>query len=190
MFELISPFRNQAAVTGSVRHLASELVARSLYFQAQPMLTFCKYAAFAALAMLCEQARSENTVHFESLSPEFDRLVGPTPSYEYLATGEAKELGAHEGAVFLEHGSQSLRSPCLLFTTKPQDKAGDSVGNKVAQIKRVIIDGPRKGKVDTLFTSENLVNGATLGFDGRLYFCFQGGLETSASGIYRFSSLC
>ena len=45
----------------------------------QPMLTFCKYAAFAALAMLCEQARSENTVHFESLSPEFDRLVGPTP---------------------------------------------------------------------------------------------------------------
>ena len=72
------------------------------------MLTFCKYAAFAALAMLCEQARSENTVHFESLSPEFDRLVGPTPSYEYLATGEAKELGAHEGAVFLEHGSQSL----------------------------------------------------------------------------------
>jgi hypothetical protein len=150
------------------------------------MLTFCKYAAFVALVMLCEQARSENTVHFESLSPEFDRLVGPTPSYEYLATGKAEELGAHEGAVFLEHGSQSLRSPCLIFTTKPQDKAG----NNVAQIKRVIIDGPRKGKVDTLFTSENLVNGATLGFDGRLYFCFQGGLETSASGIYRFSSPC
>ena len=150
------------------------------------MLTFCTYAAFATL---CEHALSANsTVHFDSRSPEFDRLVGRKPSCEYLATDKAEVLGAHEGAVFLEHGSQSdisailSSSPCLIFTTKPQGKADD----KVAQIKRIIIDGPRKGAVHTLFTSENLVNGATLGFDGRLYFCFQGGLETNASGIYRF----
>ena len=63
----------------------------------------------------------------------------------------------------------------------------DKTGAEIAQVKRLIIDGPRKGDLQTLFTSENLVNGATLGYDGRLYFCFQGGLEaTAASGIYRY----
>ena len=98
------------------------------------MLTFCKYAG--AFAILCgalsksllaknrEEELAAKTVHFDSRSPEFDRLVGRKPSYEYLATGRADLLGAHEGAVFLEHGSQDSspilsRSPCLIFTTKP-----------------------------------------------------------------------
>jgi len=163
----------------------------------ETMLTFCKYAG--AFAILCgalsksllaknrEEELAARTVHFDSRSPEFDRLVGRKPSYEYLATGRADLLGAHEGAVFLEHGSQDSspilsRSPCLIFTTKPHK---DKTGAEIAQVKRLIIDGPRKGDLQTLFTSENLVNGATLGYDGRLYFCFQGGLEaTAASGIY------
>ena len=123
-------------------------------------------------------------VEFESRSPAFDRLVDGA-SHEFLVQGEADALGAHEGAVFLERGAAGDEAPCLIFTTKPQIRDD---ARWVARIKRLVVGGPEKGRIDTLFESENLVNGATLGHDGRLYFCFQGGQdgeeEYLPSGIY------
>ena len=97
------------------------------------------------------------SVVFESLSREFDRLVGPEPKATALITGEAMQLSAHEGAVFLEHGAEGEAAPSLLFTTKPYE----TDGRRVAAVKRLVVDGPTAGQLDTLFESENLVNGAT-----------------------------
>ena len=123
------------------------------------------------------------SVVFDSFSREFDRLVGPEPKATALITGEAMALSAHEGAVFLEHGAGGEAAASLLFTTKPYE----TEGRRLAAVKRLVVDGPTAGTIDTLFESENLVNGATLGRDGRLYFCFQGGLASGKylpSGIY------
>ena len=113
------------------------------------------------------------SVVFESLSREFDRLVGPEPKATALITGDAMALSAHEGAVFLEHGAEGEAAASLLFTTKPYEHTD---GRRLAAVKRLVVEGATAGRLDTLFESENLVNGATLGRDGRLYFCFQGGL--------------
>ena len=80
--------------------------------------------------------------------------------------GDAAEqqLSAHEGAVFLEHGAEGEAAAQLVFTTKPYE----TDGRRVAAVKRLVVDGPTAGQLDTLFESENLVNGATLGRDGRL----------------------
>ncbi len=120
------------------------------------------------------------SVIFESLSREFDRLVGPEPKATALITGEAMSLSAHEGAVFLEHGAEGEAAASLLFTTKPYEHTD---GRRLAAVKRLVVEGPTAGRLDTLVESENLFNGATLGRDGRLYFCLQGGLS-QASGKY------
>ena len=48
-----------------------------------------------------------NGVIFESRSREFDRILGPKPRATALVTGSAMGLSAHEGAVFLEKGSEA-----------------------------------------------------------------------------------
>ena len=106
------------------------------------------------------------SVIFESLSREFDRLVGPEPKATALITGEAMSLSAHEGAVFLEHGAEGEAAASLLFTTKPYEH---NDGRRLAAVKRLVVEGPTAGRLDTLVESENLFNGATLGRDGRLY---------------------
>merc|ERR1719316_787744 len=59
---------------------------------------------------------------------------------------------------------------------------------KVVDIKRLALAGPECGEVTVLHTSANCANGGTLGFDGRLYFCFQGPQATAdkyyAAGIF------
>ena len=97
------------------------------------------------------------SVIFESLSREFDRLVGSEPKATALITGGAMALSAHEGAVFLEYGAEGEAAAQLLFTTKPYE----TDGRRVAAVKRLVVDGPTAGQLDTLFESENLVNGAT-----------------------------
>ena len=94
------------------------------------------------------------SVIFESLSREFDKLVGPEPKATALITGEAMALSAHEGAVFLEHGAEGEAAPCLIFTTKPYE----TDGRRVAAVKRLVVDGPTAGQLDTLFESEAVWN--------------------------------
>ena len=91
---------------------------------------------------------------FESQSREFDKLVGPNPKAKALITGDAMKLSAHEGAVFLEHGAEGEAAASLLFTTKPYEH---SDGRRVAAVKRLVIDGPTAGKLDTLFESETVL---------------------------------
>ena len=160
----------------------------------------------------CKSGLSD--VEFESRSREFNRITGyPAPPVFEIFKGEhvlgssAPPLGAHEGAVFLEHGATPAAAfasgaggddaPCLIFVTKPYNEVepGSLNGTKqvaqiktVAQIKRLIVGGPHKGRVDTLFESENLVNGATLGPDGRIYFCFQGGIVAGSAPVRHLRS--
>lgn len=68
------------------------------------------------------------SVVFESLSREFDRLVGPEPKATALITGDAMALSAHEGAVFLEHGAEGEAAASLLFTTKPYEHTDGKTG--------------------------------------------------------------
>ena len=93
------------------------------------------------------------SVIFESLSPEFDKLVGPSPKATALITGEAMALSAHEGAVFLEYGAEGEAAASLLFTTKPYEH---SDGRRLAAVKRLVVDGPTAGRLDTLFESETV----------------------------------
>ena len=156
--------------------------------------------ALAKAALVRTRACKSGTlsdVEFDSRSREFNRITGgtdyPAPPIFEIFKGEhvlgssAPPLRAHEGPVFLEHGATPAAAfasgaggddaPCLIFVTTPYKEVEPGFLNgtkQVAQIKRLIVDGPHKGRVDTLFESENLVNGATLGFDGRIYFCFQG----------------
>lgn len=108
---------------------------------------------------------------FDARTDAFRKIIGDDPVFSVLAEGPAEKLCAHEAATFLEYGAGGYHHPCLIFTTKPYV---DAVGQKVVDIKRLALAGPSCGKVDVLHTSGNCANGGTLGFDGRLYFCFQG----------------
>ena len=156
----------------------------------------------------CKSGLSD--VEFESRSREFNRITGSSTGYPAAPVFEifkgehvlgSSPLRAHEGPVFLEHGATPAAAfasgagdddaPCLIFVTKPYPEVepGFLKGTKqVAQIKRLIVGGPHKGRVDTLFESENLVNGATLGPDGRIYFCFQGGIVAGSAPVRHLPS--
>lgn len=110
-------------------------------------------------------ATGRNRVAFEAMSDEFDDLVGSSPSFEVLAEGD---LCAHEAAIYVQENEDEAS---VVFTTKPYEKRK---GSYFVDIKRLRVDGERKGVVEVMHSSCNLANGGTLGPDGRLYFCFQG----------------
>ena len=134
-------------------------------------LLLLAYVASAASSELCQEQSHTHSPHlhkrdwhdgdrhcsyresvvFESLSREFDRLVGPEPKATALITGDAMALSAHEGAVFLEHGAEGEAAASLIFTTKPYEH---SDGRRLAAVKRLVVDGPTAGRLDTLFESE------------------------------------
>src|SRR6266487_660131 len=77
------------------------------------------------------------------------------------------EVAAHEGPVYVAD------EDALYFTALP-DQSG------LVAIRRLALDGLRAVDVTTVRVDANGANGMTLGHDGRLVVCEQGGVETPA----------
>ena len=112
-------------------------------------------------------------VGFASRGQPFDELVGEK-SFEVLIEGDST-LATHEGAAYNDGHLYFTNKP---FRLPPADPKSGRVMLR-GEIKSLNLSS---GAVRTLWRSDALANGVTVGPDDRLYVCFQGEARPSTNG--------